>query len=604
MVLKRKQIELKTVLYISTLVIVKCRFGNIKFTANFAKFFPSSCDFSTLIFCASLNFDFFTPFFDCFKVNTLFLNCRKKAALYRIFPTKIYTLEVNLLCFVIFVNNQIIHVLIISRIILIIRKNVLRLIKKISKIFEDISVKKVALFSTHSFWPYHFETELEIIVNELDKGSKVTKYVCQKERDFCLYFEENMMSNKRDLCSFCNKRNHNSEIFLKKSFKTKIKQVQFNLDSISVPKLDSKFLISINELKKLKIKNFDIGYAILSSLISIHENPNIVPIDYEENIYKMYNEAIKLYFYTISQIKKNNFDCIYIFNGRFYDARAVLRAAEYMKVDCYVHERGSDLNKFSLTKNTFPHDKTYFNNKVQELWLQNLNSNLKTNIAKTFYENRRKGIIKNWVSFTNNQILNYLNLKNDKKIITLFTSSEDEFMSIDSSYENGVFKSQLDALDYISILMSKELIEFQLIVRMHPNSKRMGKDYIDSYLRYKKHNIIIIGPEDLINSYYILDKTEIVLTYGSTIGLEATYYGKKTIDLSNGIYSKLDGPKKLLIKEQLIEFIFSEQLFYSYSMDAVIKTGYYLETYGQNFKYFKPKNLFEGEFLDVNYNKL
>ena len=31
----------------------------------------------------------------------------------------------------------------------------------------------VAVFSTHSFWPHHFETELEIIVKEIEKNNKI-----------------------------------------------------------------------------------------------------------------------------------------------------------------------------------------------------------------------------------------------------------------------------------------------------------------------------------------------------------------------------------------------------------------------------------------------
>ncbi len=471
-------------------------------------------------------------------------------------------------------------------------------------IFKKNHSNKVAIFSTHSFWPYHFETELELILKELNNGNNVTKFVCQNERDFCLFFNENIEIKKSDLCHFCKKRNFHSEDFLITNFKKQFSQVELNLDLCLLPKISKIKITSIDEFKKLKIKNFDVGYAVLSSLISIYENPNIVLQDYEETICKMYQEAVKMYFYTIMQIKKYRFDYIYIFNGRFYDSRAVLRAAEFMNIKYYVHERGSDITKFSLSKNSFPHNKQYFCDQVENIWLRETDIDLKKEISSTFFKNRRIGIIKNWVSFTDSQILNNLELNYYKKTIAFYTSSEDEFMSIDSTYEGGVFSTQLDALDYISNLMSSELKEFQLIVRMHPNSKRMGIEYINTYLSYGKNNIIVIEPENQINSYYILDRSDIVLTYGSTIGIESTYYKKKTIDLSNGIYSKLDGPEKLSYKEQLVEFILSDKLFYSYSMDSVIKVGYYLETYGESFKYFKPKNLFEGEVLGVNYNNL
>jgi hypothetical protein len=53
-------------------------------------------------------------------------------------------------------------------------------------------------------------------------------------------------------------------------------------------------------------------------------------------------------------------------------------------------------------------------------------------------------------------------------------------------------------------------------------------------------NLRVIWPHDSIDSYALLDACEKTLTFGSTIGIEATYWGKPSILAGRAFYENLD----------------------------------------------------------------
>ena len=52
---------------------------------------------------------------------------------------------------------------------------------------------KIAVFSTHQNWTPHFDTDLEIIQNHLDKDDEVYHYYCNQELSPC---DDIMYSNQ------------------------------------------------------------------------------------------------------------------------------------------------------------------------------------------------------------------------------------------------------------------------------------------------------------------------------------------------------------------------------------------------------------------------
>jgi hypothetical protein len=82
------------------------------------------------------------------------------------------------------------------------------------------------------------------------------------------------------------------------------------------------------------------------------------------------------------------------------------------------------------------------------------------------------------------------------------------------------------------------------------------------------------------------------------MGIEATYWGIPSILCSNAIYERFNIAYQPSSHEEVIKLILSE-LKPINSID-VLKIGYYSSINGTDFKYYQPRDLFNGTFLGKN----
>ncbi|MCS2656231.1 hypothetical protein NXV26_10165 [Bacteroides fragilis] len=149
---------------------------------------------------------------------------------------------------------------------------------------------------------------------------------------------------------------------------------------------------------------------------------------------------------------------------------------------------------------------------------------------------RRNGIIAGDKVYIENQIKGKLPIDWDdtKRNIAIFNSSEDEFIAVDRDFDNlSLYKSQIDGIRGI-LEHYKENQTVHFYLRVHPNLKNVHYQYhlllYDLSLKYP--NITVIGADSDISTYDIMDNAEKVIVFGSTMGLESSYWGKPVILLS------------------------------------------------------------------------
>jgi hypothetical protein len=86
----------------------------------------------------------------------------------------------------------------------------------------------------------------------------------------------------------------------------------------------------------------------------------------------------------------------------------------------------------------------------------------------------------------------------------------------------------------------QDIEEIKLIIRVHPNilTKNRTDQMLWRNLNSNK-NVLIIAPESRVDSYSLMNSSQGVLTYGSTMGVEAAYWGKPLGLLSRARYDEL-----------------------------------------------------------------
>jgi hypothetical protein len=454
-------------------------------------------------------------------------------------------------------------------------------------------MKKIAFVNFHNSWPVHQETELEIMSGYENSECELFKFHCNGILKQC----DLNVNADFTTCVGCRKKDLSGLVLINKP----VKVININTDKFeeSIP-----LFKNIDELKAFKYDEFDVGYAVLSSIISETRDPYLDVLGYSRKIEQKIIKSIELYRFFIQIFEEQKFSEIYIFNGRFAYERAALRAAEKLGLFYFTHERGSNKDKYMLFENSFPHDLIQFSKRIEASWDDKfLGEEEKKLLGDQFYTERKNAIDQGWTSFTKNQNQNELPdyWDSTKKNVVIFLSSEDEFMSIGDQWNNTLFKNQIEGLEFLLKEKINEFSdEFVFTIRIHPNSDVL-EQFITEVKQLANHRVFVIEPLSTISTYLLMEQSWKVITFGSTMGIEASYWGKVSINLGNSFYRQLNVTHNPSNREDIINLILTEEYNFSDNINLV-KYGYYMMSFGFEFQNYTSIDFFQGQFREYDLN--
>ncbi len=445
---------------------------------------------------------------------------------------------------------------------------------------------------SHSAWIGDNVFLLDIAQQARDLSNDAVKIlVCDSTINICY---SNPMADKT-ICDWC------------KSYRKKlIKKLSKDIDVVHykdfyLPQNESivdslKFdYSSVEDIKKLTYKNVKIGYGAFSSYVSLTRN--LYPrIDNEfKRYFNLYIKAecmlTELLGNALNQVNPN---VVVVYNGRHFETRPVFDLAINLgyTVRCYENIRFAKKSVYHYYyENNLPHNIKSICDFVKKTWNDaDLSEVKKTLIGDTFFINRRKAVFAGDKIYTRHQKLGTLpyGFDKSKRNIAIFPSSEDEFASIDSEYDdNNIFTSQSQGVMEI-LEHFKDNMEFHFYLRIHPNLKDVKYKYHTSLLELGRlyKNVTVIGANDKICSYTLLDNVEKALVFGTTMGIEACYWGKPVILLRNAFFNYLNVCYRPQNRDEAFSLISASNLAAKDKMDA-LKYGFY-RMYDRDYQNFHP----------------
>lgn len=463
---------------------------------------------------------------------------------------------------------------------------------------------KVAVFSTHVLWPPHYETELEIMQKHLDIGDTVHHIVCQKELNICdlivdhsFFTNSNPFIQKNEICNRCTIRRKNGS----KLLKGKILQKHILNSNLKVSQNLRDEFSSLEDLKNYKLNKYEIGESILSSMITYIRDPYFSVDKYKDVIYNYLISCWLTYYSVLDLLNKENYNLVYVFNGRFSYTRAIFRACQARNVDCFIHDRGNSINYYEVFKNVTPHNLNYRVEEIRRYWEIEPDKLKKEQVGSEFFKERVSGIEQSWFSFVRDQKYGKLpdNWDQKKINIAIFNSSEDEFQAIGKEWQNPIYLNQLDGIKKIindpRIKNDKSL---SLYLRIHPNLKGINNDYMQQLYALKSEQLTIIYPESEVSTYSLLLSSDKVLTFGSSVGIEAVYWGKPSILAGITFYRFLEATYNPNSHEELIQMLLTQ--LEPKSQEKALMYGFYMKTFGIPFKYYEANGIHSGKFRGLN----
>lgn len=363
---------------------------------------------------------------------------------------------------------------------------------------------------------------------------------------------------------------------------------------VNVPHFDN-----LQKVIDYEFQGYNLGRGVASSIISYLREYNINSAEHEDLIGIEITKSINVLLNFKEIIASFKPQEIYLFNGRFAEVWPVILLAKEQDIDYYCIESGSP-NKYELFKNSLPHSIVSRSETITKLWNEADNQDRK-NIASSWFENRRYRKNTEELQFTLEQKTGLLpdSFDKSKKNIVIFNSSEDELKAI-QEWDSGLYHSQTDAIENIAEYFHNER-DTHLYIRVHPNLSKLNNSQIKALKEIHQSNVTVIAPEDPTDTYTLMDVADIVISFGSSTGIEATYWGIPSVLFGNSFYMNLNAIYLPRSYQELYKVLNSQLI--PKPSDNALPYGYYMRQYGRETEIFNfiglSKSLYKNKKIPI-----
>ena len=451
---------------------------------------------------------------------------------------------------------------------------------------------KIAIFAPYATVAPHFETELELAQQHLDNGDEVITVFCSGQLVNCDF----NIDRSQARCDECiGRRKMGWELVSPQLSPKQMRQLVQLTPPPDQLRLDFE---EVSALIDYRIDDFEIGYASLSSLVSIVRDPEPDLMKNRPLLNRFLTSAWQSYQNTLQFLEANQVDRVYTFNGRFAAMRGVLRACQRMEVDCFLHERGCNKAHYEVFENHLPHDIDAIHRSIERLW-DAADPCAREDVGRQWFLDRINRVETAWKSFTTAQEFGRLPAGFDSanKNIAIFCSSDDEFVAIGDKWQNALYPNQVTAISQIASSMLERQPETKLYLRVHPNLTDVDNQRKRDMLNLNFPNLTIIAPDADCDTYQLLKSCDVTVSFGSSVGIEAVYWDRPSVLLGPCLYQNLPGPVRSNSHQQTIELL-SSNLPASTDKSGALRYGHWFQTRGFPHKYYVAESLFEGKFKD------
>lgn len=355
---------------------------------------------------------------------------------------------------------------------------------------------------------------------------------------------------------------------------------------------------TLQELKKYTYQGYNLGMCTASSMITFIRDHKLNTEKYAYRINRELKNAIDVLTTIEDYHKTFSIEKVYVFNGRMAVFAPIVLYCKQNNLNFNTFEFSLSFNKYHFLNNEIPHNISYRKEEIIDLWeREGISLIQKKKKAITFFENQRGGVStveQSYIGLQNKELDN--ELLQGKEIITFFNSSIDEFAAV-PGWENYIylFEDETKAIEEICLHYINDSNKI-FVLRIHPNLKFIDNTQNRDLLRLKTlKNLIIIEAHSPIRSYSLLDTSDKIITFGSTIGVEACYYEKPVICLGLSFYEHLDVAYIPKNKEELYSYMDNKHL-KAKPKENALPYGYWFNSFGKPYTNFLNEAIKEEDY--------
>ena len=452
-----------------------------------------------------------------------------------------------------------------------------------------------------------FETELELVRKHENAGDTVRFLQCTGNLDNCFWNPD----KHKFVCSACRSKFMHGWGVLNSGENVELKNIPLQIIS---PDAIPESFNTVDDLKQFRYDNEKIGWGIASRLVSLYRDHRFDTKRYKNEVFRELNTSVQVYETLKQEFEVFNPDLVYVFNGRITTQLPAILLCKKMGIDYCSYEMGYNLNTYILRNNSTTHSIEAFNKEAEMLWAHGGED--RETIARSYYEKKRNGVDgQKFSSFTKYQQKKLLpsDFNRDKRNIVIFNSTMDEYSAIED-WQHPIYKPDENAGIGRIVNDLKFDDRYVFYLRVHPNMKNMPSttsQLQDIKLLDSRHsNLHVIWPEDEVDSYELMEACEKVITFGSTMGIEAAYWGRPSIMVGRALYEDLDCIYVPKTHEDVIELLKKDLP--PLPVNSALKYGFRDLSAGIPYEYFRetgmkgtlPIGTFDGVALKAAFTSL
>lgn len=284
---------------------------------------------------------------------------------------------------------------------------------------------------------------------------------------------------------------------------------------------------TVKELETFSYQDRPLGELVLTSLRWILRRHNLQDDEithylFSEYILSAHNIALEI----TRVIQEHDPDIIVVFNGLQYPEAVVRWVAKQQGIRVITHE--VNLQPFSA----------FFTDGQATIYPMEIPENfelddVQNRVLDAYLEKRIQGDfkmagVKFWsqMDHLTGEFLTFS--QQFEAIIPVFTNV---IFDTSQAHANTHFSDMFEWLDLV-LEKAKAHPKTLFVIRAHPDEMRVGKSSQESVMGWAKakgagklQNIKLIGPDETLSSYELIQQSKFTMVYNSSIGLEATLLG-------------------------------------------------------------------------------
>lgn len=395
------------------------------------------------------------------------------------------------------------------------------------------------------------EFELDAVQQELDKGNFVTYASCFGGQEYCAANNPNPAERiRRATCVSCISRvdrgldwlDARPGKFRKLEFKSLTEAQEARIQNLK--QLVSVGSGSVQSVRDRLSRLEDICWrAAKSGLGSDLRDANPSLVEYRTRFALLLGQALESLFSMRNHIQQLDIDLVYIYNGRMPRYWPALRAVEEAKIPFKVYEFPlHGFNEPLFLENSRVHDREDFAKEMFDNFsaLSDKERDKFRALANNWFlearDGRRTGaqdiFLSSRLSHVESEKLPEGWPGPEQGTVTFFPSSQWEFAGSGSADEEPV--------DQVSVIRAclKEFSTVLFYVRVHPAQPDSDREFLRG-LEELKHfpNCVVLPSSSPVDSVAIGIQSNLVVTFGSTVGVQLGWEGKRVIEYGSSFYS-------------------------------------------------------------------